>query len=108
MNWRPGNRPRRIQKTTGGRKPEQPNLARFASALLLPTRLCLTLVVDMAIIKLLLLLIEIGAVVIAAIYAIMWALNPGGPFELLAIVALLLGAAEIEIIRRCVPQVPAG
>ena len=51
-----------------------------------------------------LLAVEIAAVLLAAVFAVLWMRKPTGPYEPVTFIALLLGSTVVEIIRRYLPQ----
>jgi ABC-type transporter Mla subunit MlaD len=51
-----------------------------------------------------LLAVEIAAVLLAAVFAVLWMKKPTGPYEPVTFIALLLGSTVVEIIRRYLPQ----
>jgi hypothetical protein len=55
-----------------------------------------------------LLILEVIAVVVAAIFSVLWLRDPYGPYEPVTFLSLLFGTTVVELIRRRLPEPKAG
>ena len=54
--------------------------------------------------KKILLAVEILSIVVAAVFGLMWAIDPNGPYEPITFLSLLIGGTVVDLARRLLPH----